>query len=160
MPTKHRAKVGTCPAHNLRMVQRDGRFGPYYVCPYYDGGIWCEWMGAFSEFDGKFHLSDRRTRAARHAAHHEFDRLWKHGPDKRMCRASAYAWLSTTMGIPPAECHIGHMSREMCEVVIRAVQQLYRGNHKGTSNGSKTKEERERSYVSKDAKAPAHRRGQ
>ncbi|MCC6490703.1 MAG: hypothetical protein IT364_24670 [Candidatus Hydrogenedentes bacterium] len=122
---KHQAKVGTCPVHNLRMVQRDGRFGPYYVCPYGDAAQ-CEWMGAFSEFDGRFHLSDKRTRAARIAAHAHFDRLWKKGQDKRMCRASAYAWLSTTMGIPPAECHIGHMSRELCEAVIRAVRRIYR----------------------------------
>lgn len=120
--TKRRAKVGTCPVHNLRMVQRTGCFGPFYACPCGK----CEWIGAFSEFDGKFHLSDKRTRAARIAAHREFDRLWKKGPEKRMCRGSAYAWLSTTMGIPQAECHIGHMSCELCEAVIRAVKRIYR----------------------------------
>lgn len=55
------------------------------------------------------------TRRARNDAHAAFDPLWKakaarDGIGKGKARGLGYAWLSRTLGIEPAACHISHMS--------------------------------------------------
>jgi len=55
-------------------------------------------------------------RNARIKAHAAFDVLWKHG---LMSRGEAYAWLAKEMG--KQEAHIGQMSEEECDLVIRFV---------------------------------------
>lgn len=64
-------------------------------------------------------MADGPTREARFNAHKVFDRLWKgRGP---MSRAEAYAWMATTLMVPPEEAHIGMLSLEQCEKLQTAV---------------------------------------
>lgn len=64
-----------------------------------------------------------RTRAARKAAHAEFDLLWeakiKPGKvTKGAARGLGYAWLAKNLGIEPAACHIAHFDEATCRRVV------------------------------------------
>lgn len=60
------------------------------------------------------------TRKARSAAHAAFDPLWKRGV---MSRPSAYAWLTQATGIAREQCHIGMMTAEQANLVVRLVRE-------------------------------------
>ena len=59
------------------------------------------------------------TRKARSLAHAVFDPLWKQG---EMSRPSAYAWLAKETGIPAENCHIGMMTADQAQKVVRVVR--------------------------------------
>lgn len=67
--------------------------------------------------------ADRDTRQARIDAHAALDALWG-GPDARMTRDAAYAYLAWRMGMTAAECHIGRFDVEQCRRAIRACEEL------------------------------------
>jgi hypothetical protein len=57
-------------------------------------------------------LADAELRAAKQAAHAEFDKLWK---QKLLpSRTAAYAWLAGALRIEPRLCHIGMMDPVDC----------------------------------------------
>ena len=60
--------------------------------------------------------SDTGTRAARHAAHEIFDKLWQ---DKHMTRHHAYNRLRRCLGLKTLdETHIGLFGKRQCEATI------------------------------------------
>ena len=64
-------------------------------------------------------LANGELRKAKNAAHAAFDPLWKSG---EMTRAYAYEWLSQTIGISRANCHIGMMDVDACRAVVAAIR--------------------------------------
>jgi len=64
---------------------------------------------------GESPLVDSNTHAARIKAHQAFDIIWK---SKLMKRSVAYAWLTKSLGIPPKECHMKLMTKEIAEKVV------------------------------------------
>src|SRR3546814_1988294 len=44
------------------------------------------------------------------------------GRNKRMTRAEAYAWMASTLAIPPEQAHIGMLNERQCEALILAVK--------------------------------------
>ena len=89
----------------------------FYRCP--KCGAYVGAHGATGEPLGS--MADDTLRAARRRAHREFDSLWQSG---RMSRSDAYAWLSSELDIPPAECHIGMFGLRECQAVVDAVCRL------------------------------------
>lgn len=73
--------------------------------------------------------ANAETRARRHEAHLIFDKLWKR--DGFMTRGAAYRWLAEAFGAE--EVHMGNMSLEECDKVIR----LARGKLAELSNERK-----------------------
>lgn len=63
-------------------------------------------------------LANATLRRAKQAAHASFDSLWK---SRQMTRSQAYAWLAQTLGISPANCHIGMFDEDGCRAVVDAV---------------------------------------
>lgn len=92
-----------------------------------DRHVWvcwpCEaWVGCHRSGDGHQplgSLANEELRFARIAAHSAFDALWRTG---ELSRDMAYDWLSTTLGLHSADCHIGHMSLQQCKRVLDAVE--------------------------------------
>ena len=67
-------------------------------------------------------LANSELREAKKEAHFYFDKLWaakiKKGFTKNKARGSAYKWLSSKLGIPASETHIGWFDIDMCKKVI------------------------------------------
>lgn len=63
-------------------------------------------------------LANAELRKAKMAAHEAFDPLWRSG---ELSRSEAYAWLARTLGVSPANCHIGMFDVDGCDAVIAAV---------------------------------------
>lgn len=63
-------------------------------------------------------LANASLRRAKSKAHEAFDPLWKLKLFKS--RSKAYNWLSTTLAIPPKDCHIGMFDEETCQRVVDA----------------------------------------
>jgi hypothetical protein len=68
-------------------------------------------------------LANKALRQAKMRAHDAFDPLWRAGG---MSRHEAYRWLSATLGISGADCHIGMFDEAMCLRVEQAVAGLGR----------------------------------
>jgi hypothetical protein len=68
-------------------------------------------------------LTDAETHAARRAAHHAFDALWK-APNRLMMRREAYALLAKELGLPKGTAHMATMDRAMAERVPVAVARI------------------------------------
>lgn len=67
-------------------------------------------------------LADAPTREARKRAHAAFDPLWiKAKSHRSKTRRHAYKWLSSALGIPAEQTHIGMFDVAMCEKVVTAV---------------------------------------
>ena len=80
------------------------------------------YVGTHKNSNGKplGRLANAELRAARALAHNEFDdRLWKY-PD--LSRADMYAWLSASLMIPKAKCHIGQFDVDQCHAAIKALR--------------------------------------
>lgn len=60
-------------------------------------------------------LANAELRRAKIAAHAAFDPIWRR---KRELRNNAYAWLSSELGVPLHQCHIGMFDVDMCRRVI------------------------------------------
>jgi len=69
-------------------------------------------------------LADPMLRQWKKMAHVEFDALWK---EMGMERGEAYEWMQNNLNLSPEEAHIGKFDVEMCQSLIRAVQE-YRRN--------------------------------
>lgn len=67
-------------------------------------------------------LANAQLRFWKKKAHAAFDPLWQRGPFHKH-RNVAYDWLSTQMGIPREETHIGMFDIEECKQVIRICNQ-------------------------------------
>lgn len=63
-------------------------------------------------------LANAELRSLKQRAHAAFDPMWKSGA---MSRRKAYAWLSTSMGIPSNKTHIGMFDEAQCRAVVAAV---------------------------------------
>ena len=61
-------------------------------------------------------LANAELRRAKQSAHAVFDPIWK---QREMSRKDAYTWLSSALGIPNEQCHIGMFDTAMCYKVIR-----------------------------------------
>ncbi len=67
---------------------------------------------------------NRRTSLARIHAHDVFDRLWK---QRRMTRSAAYAWMKRVMDLPEDAAHIGHLTSEQCERLVKLIKEQFPG---------------------------------
>lgn len=65
-------------------------------------------------------MADTQTREARFQAHKTFDRLWRGGG---MSRRDAYIWMSQKLMIPLEAAHIGMLSLDQCEQLVKCVQE-------------------------------------
>ena len=126
--TEHRApcarrdlKCGECGAVMvLRKVKK-------FKSPFYGCSRWPECRGAHGAHPDGRPLGtpgDRRTNAARMAAHDVFDRVWRQG---RMTRPKAYAWMRQVMGLREEEAHIAHFTADQCERLITIIKSKYPG---------------------------------
>lgn len=95
----------------------------FWICPPCDARVGCH-EGTDIPLGTP---ADPATRGARMNAHISFDPLWQYGG---MTRVEAYKWLAEQMNMPVSECHIGQMSIEQCEAIIRHVDALGKGNNK------------------------------
>jgi len=98
-------------------------YGPAWVCsrwPECDGYVGCH-PGTNKPLGN---LADNRTRAARKQAHSAFDHLWK---SKGIRRTDAYRWMQKVIGLTSEQAHIGIMSREQCETLLKHVLPVLRG---------------------------------
>lgn len=69
-------------------------------------------------------LANAELRHMKKAAHSAFDKVWKAKRKGHMIkRNDAYAWLAEKLEIPVDECHIGMFDVEMCDRVIRVVNE-------------------------------------
>lgn len=59
-------------------------------------------------------LADATLRAAKQAAHRQFDQLWR---NKHMSRSEAYRWLAESMELPAKLTHIGMFDITQCQRV-------------------------------------------
>lgn len=66
-------------------------------------------------------LANAELRRWKRRAHDAFDPLWR---TRTMTRQEAYSWLSKTLGVSAANCHIGMFDVDGCRAVIAAVDQL------------------------------------
>lgn len=87
-------------------------------------------------------LANAELRSWRKRAHEAFDPLWKRklmirraqrGPEYRQfwARNAGYHWLSSELGIPRDQCHIGLMNVEMCKRVIEICENVKRRKCEG-----------------------------
>ena len=93
--------------------------------------IWsCDPCGAYvGVHDGTIkplgRLANAELRAAKCEAHAAFDPLWRakikrDGCSKGEARGKGYRWLAKSLGIAPADCHIGMMDVDDCRRVVEA----------------------------------------
>lgn len=66
-------------------------------------------------------LANKELRKAKNKAHQAFDPLWRDG---LMKRREAYSWLASKLSIKERDCHIGMFDVDMCERVIKAVNEF------------------------------------
>lgn len=64
-------------------------------------------------------MANGKLRALRKDAHRLFDQLHLKG---YMSKRTAYTWLSSVLGVPYEQAHIGQLSELRCELVIREVK--------------------------------------
>lgn len=65
-------------------------------------------------------LANSSLRELRKLCHKHFDKLWRKRGWKRTV---AYLWLSTTMGIPKSQAHIGYFTENQCRLLLKKVKQ-------------------------------------
>jgi len=78
------------------------------------------WHGAHPDGSPLGVPGDRKTKAARMAAHAVFDRLWKDG---YLTRKQAYAALDAAMALPSGSGHFGSFTAEQCEKATQWAQE-------------------------------------
>ncbi len=103
------------PMRLLRLIENatERQIGLFYGCKRYPD-CYCT-HSAHPDGRPMGTPANAATRAKRHEAHEAFDQLWKRGG--WMTRAAAYRWLAEQFGTD--EAHMGEMSIEECEKVIR-----------------------------------------
>jgi hypothetical protein len=70
----------------------------------------------------------RELRNARMRVHALLDPIWKASDQPKVVRSQIYTWLADKLGIPPAECHAGTMSKETCTRAVAALTRLKFGD--------------------------------
>lgn len=109
----------TCGDCGAAMVLKRSKHGLFYSCSRY---LDCRGThGAHADGRPLGVPADAVTRQARIEAHAIFDEWWR---TNRVPRDSAYRHLSCALGIP--EAHIGSMSADECQAVMRIVAQWRR----------------------------------
>lgn len=68
-------------------------------------------------------LTKSAIRSARHAAHEQFDLLWR---EKYMSRESAYRWLARVTGLSRDEAHFRWFDVGVCEAVEKLAREKLR----------------------------------
>ncbi len=108
-----------CPECGADMALRNSRYGLFYGCTTYPK---CKSAhGAHPNGKPLGVPADKETKRARMRAHNSFDRLWK-DEGAMMSRAGAYRFLQREMGLTPKQCHIGNMSKQVCDIVCECVE--------------------------------------
>lgn len=94
------------------LVYHGHSYGMVYYCPD------CQaWVGVHKGTDRPLgRLADAELRRWKRIAHMNFDRIWRN--NRRMSRKKAYEWLSSQMGLPAEETHIGMFDVGRCKEVI------------------------------------------
>ena len=94
------------------LVYHGHSYGRVYYCPD------CQaWVGVHKGTDRPLgRLADAELRRWKRIAHMNFDRIWRN--NRRMSRKKAYEWLSSQMGLPAEETHIGMFDVGRCKEVI------------------------------------------
>ncbi|WP_304647409.1 zinc-finger-containing protein [uncultured Duncaniella sp.] len=82
-----------------------------YVCKPCDA-----WVGCHKGTDTSLgRIAGKELRQLKHLAYESFDRIWKEG---HTSRKGAYEILSTALGLPIEQTHIGMFDEDMCRKVI------------------------------------------
>ena len=85
-------------------------------------------------------MANGKLRAMRTDAHRLFDQLYlKHYMPKK----TAYAWLSSILGVPIQKAHIGLLSELQCELVIREAKKQLAWHEAHKKENCQTKERME-----------------
>lgn len=100
-----------CPFCGVPLEKREGKFGDYRQCPF------CTVIASKSPQDGRIYITTQTGRDLRKAAHAVFDLLWQ---EKHMSRKGAYRWLQKQLGLTSQQCHMKHLNRAGCRLVIEA----------------------------------------
>ena len=99
---------------------RESRYGPFYGCTNYPR---CKGShGAHPDGKPLGVPVSFEVKQARIEAHAAFDQLWK-GPQAKMRRRQAYAWMRRTLGLGNDEAHIGRFGVEECRKLVLLVEQ-------------------------------------
>ncbi len=106
-----------CPGCGSEFHKRTGPFGVYWGCL---NRPECDRIAVFSRQEKLWRVSNQATRDARKRAHEEFDTLWRDG---WMKRSQAYAWLSRTLNLDGAQCHIQNFTEFGCQRVVEIAQE-------------------------------------
>jgi hypothetical protein len=64
-------------------------------------------------------LANKSLRGLRGQVHAAFDPLWR---SQQMTRTQAYEWLSSAMGISPANCHVGMFDEDQCRAALAVLR--------------------------------------
>lgn len=91
--------------------RKDLRFLQFWVCWPCDARVGCH-SGTTAPLG---RLANRELRKAKMAAHAAFDPLWK---QEHLTRSEAYEWLSSALGLPKEETHIGMFDVDTCKEVV------------------------------------------
>ena len=107
-----------CPDCGSDMVLRPSRYGPFYGCVRYPACAATH--GAHPDGRPLGTPANAATRVARMRAHEAFDPIWRNDSVRRRgpARRAAYQWLQDSLGMDRTP-HIGEMTLEQCESVIR-----------------------------------------
>lgn len=99
----------------------------FFLCSIDDGGcgryVGCDYRG-----NPLGDPADALTRTARKDAHEIFDSLWSSRSDafseaaRSRARTEEYAWMARLLGLEKKDAHIGRLSYEQCQVLIRACE--------------------------------------
>lgn len=106
-----------CPDCGTLMILRPSRYGLFYGCRAFPD---CKGThGAHPNGAPLGVPANKATKDMRIRAHAAFDAIWKPGIEKgrKRRRGRSYCWLAKRMGVK--EVHMGEMTIEECENVIR-----------------------------------------
>ena len=95
----------------------------FWYCKHDDA--WCAVHSNSPTLKPVGRMANAELREAKRKLHHAFDPLWNAGfmrhvqergnhAKKSECVRIAYEWLSTTMGMPFKQCHIGALDLDQC----------------------------------------------
>lgn len=94
---------------------------PFYYCEPCQAWVGCH-PGTTKPLGS---AANYQLRKARQSAHAAFDPLWRlmtgfSRQGSQSARKAAYRWLANSLGVAPADCHIGMFNLDQCRRVIDA----------------------------------------
>lgn len=95
----------------------DLRSKTFYICPKCMAYVGCH-PGTGRPLGS---LANEETRTARARVHALFDPIWKSGA---MSRKKAYKMLADALDVKKVDCHIGLMSKEVCEKAEKIISKF------------------------------------